>query len=354
MVDRIVLHIDMDAFFPSIEQRENLRFQGLPVVVGADPKQGSGRGVVSSASYEARKYGIHSALPISRAYQLCPTAIFLPVNMPLYAKVSDRIMEIIKKYSPQWEIVSLDEAFLDMSFSGTYEETPSLAKKLKQEIFDKERLTATVGIGPNKLIAKMVSEKAKPDGLLAIKPEQVRTFLEPLDIDDLPGIGEKTSEKLRSIGISKIKELKKLSKAKLKEMFGKWGEGIYDRSRGIDEAPVSSEEVVKSIGKEHTFEKDTRDPEIIFGIFDKIIKSVWQELTENEFTFKTITVVCRFQGFETHTKSKTLNPALASKSGAKEKTDNLEILTKEAKRLLLKFLLENKKPLRLIGLRVKI
>jgi len=314
------------------------------VIVGADPKGGKGRGVVSTANYEARKYGIHSALPISKAYELCPTAIFLPVNMELYQKVSEKIMEIIKKYSKIWEIVSLDEAYLDISFLKNYQKAENLAKKLKKEIYEKEKLTSTIGIGPNKLIAKMAAEKAKPNGLLMIKLNQVKSFLEPLDIEELPGIGPKTAEVLRNLKINKIKELKKISKAKLKEMFGIVGETIYERARGIDEEQVSPEEIIKSIGQEHTFEKDTRDPEIIFATFEKIIKNVYQELIENKFYFKTLTVICRFRGFETHTKSKTL----------REPTQNLKILKKEAKKLLLKFLIESPKLIRLIGLRIAI
>ena len=190
----------------------------------------------------------------------------------------------------------------------------------------------------------MASKKAKPNGLLVIKLNQVKKFLEPLDIEDLPGIGPKTAEKLRKIGINKIKELKKLPKSKLKEMFGKVGEEFYERVRGIDEGPVTSEEIIKSIGKEHTFEKDTRNPDLIFGKFDEIINEVYNEISSGNFHFKTITVICRFQGFETHTKSKTF----------KESTQDLEILKKEAKNLLLRFLIENPKLIRLIGLRIKI
>ena len=371
----------MDYFFTQIEERENPQFKGKPVVVGADPKGGEGRGVVSTANYKAREYGIHSALPISKAYELCPKAIFLPVNMELYQKVSENIMEIIKKYSPIFEQVSLDEAYLDLSFllpeaknkiilkdiiksrswlnyvprfGDGYKGAANLGQELKREIMEKEKLTSTVGIGPNKLIAKIAAEKAKPrnelcsttgakpDGLLVIQPNQVKKFLEPLDIEDLPGIGPKTAEKLRAIGINKIKELKKLSKAKLKNMFGVVGETFYERARGIDEEEVSPEEIIKSTGQEHTFEKDTRDPEIIFENFEKMIKEVHQELLKNNFSFRTITVVCRFQGFETHTKSKTLNIPIR----------DFEILKKEAKKLLLKFLVENPKLIRLIGLKM--
>jgi len=205
-------------------------------------------------------------------------------------------------------------------------------------------LTCTVGIGPNKTIAKLAAEKAKPNGLKVVKPDEVEKFLDPLDIDDLPGIGPKTAEKLRKIGINKIFELKKLSKKKLKEMFGKVGEYFWERARGIDEEPVSPEEVIKSIGRQITFERDTRNPRLIFGTFEKLIKEVYDELIENNFSFRTITVICRYKGFETHTKSKTL----------KESSKDFEILKKESKKLLLKFFLENKKPIRLIGLRVKI
>jgi DNA polymerase IV (DinB-like DNA polymerase) len=329
--------------------------------VGADPKKGLGRGVVSTANYEARKYGIHSAMPISKAYQLCPQAIFLPVNMELYQKVSKEIMEIVKKYSPKYEVVSLDEAYLDLTeyshilenmrmfgekigAERSYKRVENLAKKLKREILEKEKLTCTVGIGPNKTVAKLAAEKAKPNGLKVVKPEEVKKFLDPLDIDDLPGIGPKTAEKLRAIGINKIFELKKLSRKKLREMFGKVGEDFWQKARGIDEEPVTSEEIIKSIGRQITFERDTRNSRLIFSLFEKIIKEAYRELIEKKFSFKTITVICRFSGFETHTKSKTL----------KEPTQNFETLKKESKKLLLRFLIESKKPIRLIGLRLKI
>jgi DNA polymerase IV (DinB-like DNA polymerase) len=332
----------MDYFFAQIEERENPQFKGKPVVVGADPKGGKGRGVVSTANYLARKYGIKSGMPISKAYQLCPNAIFLPVNIELYEKVSEKIMEIVKRYSPVYEIVSLDEAYLDISSCKDWREAENLGKKLKKEIFEKEKLTCTVGIGSNKTIAKLAAEKAKPNGLKVVKPEEVENFLDPLDVDDLPGIGPKTAEKLRKIGINKIFELKKLSKEKLKEMFGKIGERIWERARGIDEEPVSPEEVIKSIGRQITFERDTRNPRLIFGIFEKLIREVYDELIENNFSFRTVTVICRYKGFETHSKSKTLENNCC----------DLATLKSEAKKLLLRFLMENKKLIRLIGIRV--
>jgi len=341
-MEKIILHIDMDAFFAQIEERENPHFKGMPLVVGADPKGGKGRGVVATANYIARKYGIHSALPISRAYRLCPKAVFLPPDHQLYKRVSASIFKIIEKFSSTLESVSLDEAYIDISFLKNYKEAKELAKKLKAEIIKKQKLTSTIGIGPNKLIAKLASEKAKPDGLLIIKSSQIRKFLEPLDIQDLPGIGPKTAQKLRVIDIYTIKDIKKLVKSKLIEMFGVAGEKIYEKARGIDKSFVKSYDVIKSVGKEYTFEKDTRDPELIFKTFNELIRKIHKEILRNDFHFRTLTVICRFQDFETHTKAKTF----------KNSTNNLIVLKKESKKLLLKFIVENPKLIRLIGLRV--
>jgi nucleotidyltransferase/DNA polymerase involved in DNA repair len=253
-------------------------------------------------------------------------------------------MKIVKKYSPIWEIVSLDEAYLDISFLRSYKKAEGLAKKLKQEIFKKERLTSTCGIGPNKLIAKIASQKAKPNGLLMIKPAEVQEFLDPLDIEEIPGIGPKTAGILRNLGINKIKDLKKLKKPKLKEIFGRVGEDIYNKVRGIDESEVLAEEIIKSIGKEHTFEKDTREPEIIFSTFEKIIKEVWQEIQKENFLVSGVSVRCRFRGFETKSRQKIFP----------QKNSDFEFFQKFAKKLLLELLLKNKKLVRLVGLRVKV
>lgn len=348
---RIILHLDMDAFFAQLEERENPRFKGKPVVVGADPKSGRGRGVVSTANYEARKYGIHSALPISKAYSLCPSAIFLPVNMELYQRVSQQIMETVKKYSSIWQIASLDEAYLDLSHLSDYAQAETSAKKLKDEILEKQKLTATCGLGPNKLIAKIATNQAKPgtvlylakpNGFLAVKPQEVSDFLAPLGIRELPGIGPKTAEILGRLNIANVLQLRNIGLAQLENIFGKSGVSIYQKARGVDDSPVLSNEPIKSIGQEHTFEIDTRDPEDIFGAFERILKNVHQAAFKQGFSFKTITVVCRFQGFETHTKSKTLGKS----------SSDFKILRNEANKLLLKFLMENLKPIRLVGLRL--
>ena len=344
MADRIVLLVDMDAFFAQIEERENPQFRGKPLVVGADPKQGKGRGVVSTANYEARKYGIKSAMPISEAWQRCPAAIFVQPDIKLYQKVSEKIMLIVKRYSPLVEVVSMDEAYIDVSFLKSFKKAKEYAQQLKNEILKKEKLPCTIGIGPNKIIAKIACEQAKPNGLKAVELSEVEDFLAPLDIRELPGVGPKTAEKFRGMKINKIGEIRNLSKSDLKNIFGKTGEYFYCNSRGQDDEPVVAEREIKSIGKEHTFEKDTRDPEIIFKTFEDITKALYDELAENGCQFKTITVVCRFCGWETHTKSKTLDKA----------SGDIKVLSGEAKIMLLKFIIGNLKPVRLIGLRLKI
>ena len=352
MENRIILHIDMDAFFPAIEQRENPQFRGLPVVVGADPKQGRGRGGVSSASYEARKFGIHSAMPISQAYKLCPEAIYLPPNFELYSKVSGNIMEIMRGFSEVMEQVSLDEAYIDVSKNFTivnktsekdvWKKAEEFAGKIRKAIWEQENLTCSCGVGPNKMIAKIACEKAKPDGILMVKADEAEVFLEPLDVQKIPGIGVKTAQILRASKLNTVGDLKRLSQDDMEELFGIRGEAMYWKVRGIDEAPVVAEREVKSVGKEHTFEQDTRDPELLIQTFEELSREVAREIEEEGFSFKTITVVCRFTGFETHTKSKTFKQP--SKSSA--------VLRAEAMKLLLKFIVEKQKFIRLIGVRV--
>jgi len=194
MVDkgRIILHVDMDSFFASVEVRENPALKVKPLVVGADPKGGKGRGVVSTCSYEARKYGIRSGMPISCAFHLCPDAVFLPVNFELYIRVSKKVMEILKRYADTFEQVGIDEAFLDISSGGTLETASHLAQKIKEEIYEREKLTCSISIGPTKIVAKIASDFRKPDGLTLVDLEHVEEFLFSLKVGKIPGIGRKT------------------------------------------------------------------------------------------------------------------------------------------------------------------
>ena len=222
-VRRIILHTDMDSFFASVEIREKPELKGQPVVVGSDPKGGTGRGVVSTCSYEARKYGIHSAMPISKAYKRCPDCVFLPVNMKLYKNVSENVMNILRGFAEKFEQVSIDEAYLVPINIRNFEDAVLCAHNIKDEVESQEGITCSVGIGPNKLIAKIASGFQKPDGLTLVKPEDVKDFLFPLPVSKIPGIGEKTTEALKLMGITKVEELANCDTQRLTEKFGKMG-----------------------------------------------------------------------------------------------------------------------------------
>ncbi len=305
---RIVLHVDMDSFFASVEVREMPEIKGLPVVVGSDPKGGSGRGVVSTCSYEARKYGIHSAMPISQAYKLCPEAVFLPVNMKLYAQVSANVMEIMKGFAEKFQQASVDEAYLVPGPEiRSFEEAAICAIKIKDEVQRQERITCSVGVGPNKLIAKIASGFQKPDGLTVIRPEYVRDFLFSLNVSKIPGIGEKTTESLKLMGITKAEELASCDIQRFSERFGKMGLWMKQVAHGLDFSEVKGcEETVKSISRSGTFEEDTNDPVKIAGSLKMLAESVHRVLLKDSFLFKTVTLKVRYEDFSTYTRSKTI------------------------------------------------
>ncbi|MDI6798598.1 MAG: DNA polymerase IV [Candidatus Aenigmarchaeota archaeon] len=339
---RIIMHVDMDAFFASIEQNENPEYRGKPVIVGADPKNGKGRGVVSTPSYEARKFGVRSGMPISGAWKLCPQAIYLPVNFKLYEEVSSRIMKILRRYAEKFEQVSIDEAFLDISNKvKNFEEAKKLAEEIKNEIREKESLTCSIGIAPNKLIAKIASGYKKPDGLTVVKEDEVKKFLSPLPVRELWGIGRKTEQRLRKMGIKTIGDLAKANPLRIVENFGSLGAEFIRMANGIDESEVIEEWVVKSVGRETTFEEDTLDPAIISDAIEELSKEVHEEILSNKFLFKTITIKIRYEDFETHTHSKTLPFA----------TNRIEDLIENAYELTSPFL-QSEKKIRLVGVRV--
>lgn len=359
-MERIILHIDMDAFFAAIEERDNPQFKGKPIIVGADPKEGKGRGVVSTANYEARKYGIHSAMPISWAYRRLPQATFLPVDMEKYQSVSERVMGIIRGFadkpalrSPEhnrrgeggFEQVSVDEAYLEISnFKfpiSNWEKVEEIAKRIKEEIWEKEKLTCSIGIGPNKLIAKLASGRKKPDGLTIIKPEEVLDFLSASSVDELPGVGPKTNAKLNRLGIYTIGQLRKYPRDFLAENFGKFGFDFWEMARGIDEGEVGGENEIKSVGRQTTFEKDLSDPKEITAGFLNLADQVWRDLKEEGFGGKTITIIVRYENFETHTKANTLKTTIS----------DFKTLKVHGLKLLLPYLLR-KRPIRLVGVRI--
>ncbi len=339
---RVILHVDMDQFFAAVEERISPEIRGKPVVVGADPKEGKGRGVVSTCNYEARKYGIKTGMPITRAWRLCPEAIFLPVNIPLYLQVSDRIMEILSRYAEKFESWGIDEAFLDVSSRvKDFEDAKKLAVQVKKEIFEKEQLTCSIGIGPNKLIAKIASDFQKPDGLTVVEEKNVKGFLEPLDVDKLLWVGKKTARKLNAMEIETIGDLARYDPSVLVEKFGVMGKQLYLHAQGIDRSEVGLRGEVKSIGRNITFEKDTSDWDFVFKIVDKLCEGVYKEVKEYNFLFKTITVTVRYANFETHTHSKTLSVP----------TNRLEDFKKTAHELMQPYLSPERK-IRLLGARV--
>ncbi len=339
---RIILHVDMDYFFAQVEERKNPSLKGKPVVVGADPKEGKGRGVVSTCNYDARKFGIRSGMPISIAWRKCPTAIFLPVNFEIYGEASRAVMSIFRSFADVFEQTSVDEAYLDISGRcKNYEEAKKLAAELKKTVAEKENLTCSVGIGPNKLIAKIAAGEKKPDGLTVVRPEEVREFLNPKKVGALYGVGPKTEAHLNSLGIETIADLAKQKKEFLLAEFGVFGEELYAMSRGIDEREVSEEWTIKSIGRQYTFDKDTKNRKLIMSVIDDMIREIYRELREQDFLFKNVVLKVRYEDFETHTKSKTL----------KDYTDNVKIVRQIAEEQLEPFLADERK-IRLVGISV--
>jgi DNA polymerase IV (DinB-like DNA polymerase) len=339
---RIIFHVDMDQFFAAIEEREHPEIRGKPVVVGADPKEGKGRGVVSTCNYKARKYGCKSGIPITRAWRLCPDAVFLPVNYHLYSEVSFRIMAILRSHADKFERWGLDEAFLNVtSRVKDFSEAEKLAWKIKKQIYEKERLTCSIGIGPNKLVAKIGSDFNKPDGLTVVRGEDVREFLFPLQVNRLLWVGRKTERKLNRMGIKTIGDLATYDASILMEKFGVAGTQLYLSAQGIDNSEVQEQWTQKSMSREITFEEDTSDSDNILETLDTIAEDLHRELTSSNFTFKTITMKIRYSNFETHTHGKTL-PFF---------TDRLKDIQKSARDLTQAYLRPDRK-IRLIGVRL--
>ncbi|MDD1753396.1 MAG: DNA polymerase IV [Methanotrichaceae archaeon] len=339
---RVILHVDLDAFFPSVEVREHPELKDRPLVVGADPKEGKGRGVVSSASYEARKFGVRSAMPISRAWKLCPHCVYLRPHFDLYIRASNSIMKILKNYADRFEQGGIDEAYLDISNRvNDFAEAKGLAEKIKKEVLERENLTCSIGVGPNKLVAKIASDYKKPYGLTAVEDENVKKFLFPLEVRKLPGVGPKTERRLKRMKIETIKDLATAKPEMLTRLFGFWGTRLHEYANGIDLSQVIEEYEIKSIGREVTFEKDEDNVDLILNVLDELAEEVHKEVIGDAFQFKTITIKVRYQHFDSHTRSKSLLFP----------TNNLKILENNAKRLIVPFLRGNKK-VRLIGIRV--
>jgi len=302
---RKIIHIDMDAFYASVEQRDFPEYRGKPVIVGGSPE---GRGVVAAASYEVRKFGVHSAMPAAEAVRLCPHAVFVKPRFEVYRKVSEQIREVFFSFTDLVEPLSLDEAYL--AVIENHIELPSatlIAKKIREKIKEKTRLTASAGVAHNKFLAKVASALNKPDGLAVILPEDAEKFLEDLAIGEFHGIGDATESKMKSLGIHTGNDLKKWSEIDLVNEFGKNGRYYYRIVRGIDNRQVKTHRIRKSIGKERTFSEDIDDLGWINNFLRELAEKISERMKEKNTAGKTVTLKVRYDDFETITRSKSYN-----------------------------------------------
>ena len=334
------MHIDLDAFFVSVEQAENPQLKGKPVVVGGRPE---GRGVVASASYEARAFGLRAGMPLTTASRLCPQAIFIQGSFPKYREASQKFMAILADFSPYLEPMGLDEAYLDaIGFESIHGSTRQMAAKIKQRIKDELGLTASVGIAGGKVVAKVASELSKPDGLLEVAADEERSFLAPLPVARLPGIGKKTEQKLNSLSISTIGKLSIMPLKALKSHFGASGEVLHHFANGIDDREVEPPAAAKSTSRETTFGKDTRDRSLLKSTLRYLGERVGADLRQKGKRARCITLKLRYADFTTITRRHTLT----------QTTDSDQTVFVTGVKLLNKALSEERQAVRLIGIGV--
>jgi DNA polymerase IV len=299
-----ILHVDMDAFFVSVELLERPELRGKPVVVGGRPDQ---RGVVTAASYEARKFGVHSAMPLRTAGKLCPHAVFLEGHHEKYGEWSDRVATILAKFSPIVEMVSIDEAYLDLAGTERLHGPPlAAADKLLRMITRTTDLPCSGGLATTRLVAKVASDQAKPRGLVWVAPGQEARFLAPLPVRKIPGIGEVTERALRALGIESVEQLAAVEPEKLEKIFGQWGDALYRKARGGDSYEFVIDAEPKSISHNHTFGEDTNDTEALHALLSHLSQKACKRLREAGLATRTLTLTIRYAGFDTHTRAKTL------------------------------------------------
>ncbi|MBI1870038.1 MAG: DNA polymerase IV [Chlamydiae bacterium] len=304
MPSRAIIHIDMDAYYASVEAKDHPELKGKSIIVGGNPQ---GRGVVCSASYEARKFGVRSAMSSAQAARICPQAIFISPHFERYEEISNQIMNIFQKYTPLVEPLSLDEAYLDVTQSPRLKTTVTdLAKEIKSEIVSQTGLTASAGVGPNKFIAKIASDYKKPNGLTVVKPKEVISFITPLPIRKMWGVGEVTERHFKSLGIQTIGQLRKFPIKKWVNEFGKSGYFFYQLSHGQDNRLVEAQTEYKSIGQETTFERDTLDMKFMKEILFELCQTVSERLSQDTIKAHTITLKVKYYDFKSITRSKTL------------------------------------------------
>lgn len=352
----IIGHLDMDAFFAAVEEREKPWLCGLPVVVGADPDGGVGRGVVSTANYTARVYGIRSALPISKAWRFSeeakqrgePGAVFITPRFGKYGAASKEVTDVVRRHVPHIQKTSVDEMYLDLSFTKSFTAAEDLAKKLKKAIKKETKLTGSIGIGPNKMIAKIASDFQKPDGLTVVEEKGVLDFIAPMAVRALPGVGPKTEEKLLQERIKTVAELREMSEEELRRLLGSSGASLYRKARGEGSIELSEKVALKSIGEHHTFKEDTRDMQFVLARLTAMAEGILKSLERDDFSsFRTVVLTVRFSDFETKQRSIT----------TKEPMGSAQELELKALKLLFPFFEKSENPrgkaVRMVGLRIE-
>jgi DNA polymerase IV (archaeal DinB-like DNA polymerase) len=336
---RIIFHVDIDSFYPSVEIRDNPELKGKPVIVGADPKGGRGRGVVVSSSYEARKLGVRSGTPISRAFKLAPSAVYLRPNFPKYSDVSSKIMKLLASFADRFEQVSIDEAFLDVSekLDRDFGKARDFALKIKSELQNREGLACSIGVAPNKSGAKIASDFQKPNGLTIVEPSRLTTFLAPLPVRSISGIGNKTEEFLASKGITTIGELQKVAGQELVKYFGKTGVWLWGVANGLEQMEVK-ERRMRSLNSEHTFDSDVQDKMEVLEKLESVVERLHKRVLLSKVEFRVVGIKIRFTHFQTHSRENTL-PLF---------TNTKEAIMQEARNLFREFE-TNPRKVRLIG-----
>jgi DNA polymerase IV (archaeal DinB-like DNA polymerase) len=339
---RIIFHVDLDAFYVSVEARENQSLRGLPVVVGADPEQGRGRGVVITCSYEARRFGLRSGMPISRAWKHCPTAVYLRPNFALYERVSEEVMGTLKGLGDSFEQTGIDEAFLDVSTRARDgAEAEQLALVVKQTVWGVHRLSCSIGIGPNKSSAKIASDLQKPDGLTLVPLDSPADFLAPLPVSVIMGVGKKTQAFLKEQGVETIAQLQAVPGKQLMTWFGKTGVWLWGVAHGQERIPVLQRNMPKSLAVERTFREDVNDFGKVYSEAEDAAHELSVRVAQAGVRFRVAGIKIRFSHFETHTRERTL-PGY---------TESEEVLRQTATDLLKEF--ESRgEAVRLVGVRV--
>ncbi|RWX74091.1 MAG: DNA polymerase IV [Candidatus Methanosuratincola verstraetei] len=343
---RVVLLADLDYFYSQAEELRNPSMRGKPVVVCVYSGRTEESGVVATANYEARKYGVRSGMPIALAKKRLSGAdpVFLPVDFPYYKEVSERVIGIMKEYSDQLEQVGLDEAYLDVSNRvEDFAEAEQLAKEIKRRVLQEAGLKLTIGVGPNKIIAKMASDAAKPDGLMVIRPENVEEFISPLPVDKIPGVGKKTAERLERMGIKTIKDLAQFDPVRLVDEFGEsLGAHLHAASRGEDEDPVRGRAEAGSMSRIITLKENTKDLKAVLPKVDEICEEIHERAVREGVLFRTIGIIAITSDLGIKTRTKSL-PA---------PTDDLGTLKRESSELVKKFLQSTDKEIRRIGVHI--